>query len=383
MSVSIDGACATRFEPIKRVFESLWDDVEVGASVCVYVGGEKVVDLWGGWQDQAQTRPWQEDTLVNVYSTTKGPASLVTAMLVDEGLLDFSAKVTDYWPEFGARGKGDVTVAQLLSHQGGVAGVDRKLTVEDLYDWGLMVDLLANQPPLWPLGEGAGYHAVTWGFLAGELTRRVSGKTLGQYLAKHVCQPLGADFYVGLPDSEMRRVADLIGPNRARRQPVAADGPPASSPPLNAIALANPVIAPYKHACSTAWRKAELAAANGQANARGVARIYAAIAGDGEIDGVRLLRPEGIDAAAQLEVDLDIDLVTGVPMRRARGFMLNTDGGYGPNDTSLGHGGAGGSLGFADRGAKVGFGYAMNQMQADPNVVPRSRQLVDALYACL
>lgn len=384
VDVQIHGTVSQGFEKVRDVFESNWEGIEVGASYSVVYGGQKVVDLWGGWQDRDCTRPWEDNTLVNVYSTTKGMGSLVVAMLADEGKLDYDAKVVDYWPEFGAEGKDEVTVAQLLSHQAGVCGVSEKLTVEDLYDWDKMVNLIAAQKPHWEPGTGAGYHAVNWGYLAGEIVKRITGKTLGTYFHEKVATPLKADFYIGLPDSEMARVSDMIGPNHARIRPKPSGAAPPEMPPLYAIALMNPSIRPYADASSEAWRKAEIAAANGQANARGIARVYGALANGGEIDGLRLISPEGIEAAIREEVGIDqIDLALGVPTRRGRGYILNAGGMYGPNPDAFGHGGAGGSWGFADPKANIGIGYAMNQMQADPQAVPRSYRLMKATYGCL
>lgn len=383
MQANVQGEVAKGFERIRDVFADNWNDIEIGASFSVVYQGETVVDLWGGYQDREGTIAWQRDTLVNVYSTTKGLASTAVAVLAGEGKLDYEAPVIDYWPEFGAEGKQHISVAQLLSHQGGLCGVDEKITVADLYDWDKMVNLLAAQKPLWEPGAAAGYHAVTWGYLAGELVRRITGKTLGQYFAENVAQPLEADFYIGLPDSEMHRVAVMIGPNRARVLPPKSDSPPPKMPDLFAIALLNPSIKPFRDASSYAWRKAEIAAANGQANARGIARIYGALANGGELNGVRIIDPEAIAEATRPEVDDQTDLVIGRPMRRARGFILCTAGAYGPNARSFGHGGAGGSTGFADPDANLAVGYAMNQMQADPNATPRSKKLIDATYACL
>jgi CubicO group peptidase (beta-lactamase class C family) len=307
--------------------------------------------------------------------------ALAVAILVEEGKIDYQARVTDYWPEFGAEGKQNLTVAQLLSHQAGVCGVSRKLTVPDLYDWDKMVRLLAAQKPFWEPGTRAGYHAVTWGFLSGELVRRTAGKTLGTYFQEKVARPLGADFYIGLPDSEMDRVADMIGPNHARIP--FAPAPQPEAPPLYPVALLNPDIRPFRDASSYDWRKAELAAANGQANARGIARIYGALAEGGQIDGIRIIRPGSIAAAVVEEAFESQDPVTGKPMRYARGFMLNAENGYGPNPASFGHAGAGGSVGFADPDAGLGVGYVMNQMQVNPDDEPRALRLIEAVYGCL
>ena len=229
MKIDVQGTVADGFEKVRDAFAANWDDVEVGASVCIVRDGETVVDLWGGYQDRDGTRPWERDTLVNVYSTTKGLATLAVARLHEDGGIDYAAPVAEYWPEFAQAGKGAVTVAQLLSHQAGVCGVETRLTVEDLYDWEKMTSLLAAQRPLWPLGEGGGYHAGTWGYLPGELVRRITGKSLGAYTRETITGPLGADFWIGLPESEHGRVSDLIGPNHAR--PTTASQMPGTGEP--------------------------------------------------------------------------------------------------------------------------------------------------------
>lgn len=382
MKVEVQGTVAPGFEKVRDAFEANWEDVEVGASVCVLRDGETVVDLWGGWQDRDATRAWDRDTLVNVYSTTKGLATLAVAHLHAEGAIDYEAPVTEYWPEFGAAGKDGVTVAGMLAHKAGVCGVETRLSVADLYDWDKMTSLLAAQAPLWPLGDDGGYHAVTWGFLPGELVRRITGQSLGEYTRKHITGPLNADFWIGLPESEHGRVADLVGPNHARPsttpQMPGAGGEAAEPSRLFQLALQNPSIRPFKDACSPAWRSAEIAAANGQANARGIAQVYGACVGPDPV-----ITRDSLAAACRVEVENQLDLVLGTDTRRSRGFILNSGGAYGPNADSFGHGGAGGSLGFADPGWGVGFGYAMNQMQPGMPQVTRSGRLVAALYESL
>ncbi len=235
---------------------------------------------------------------------------------------------------------------------------------------------------MWPLGQGVGYHAVTWGYFPGELVKRITGKTLGQYFNEKVRQPLGADFYLGLPESEFARCATLSGPNRARKKPTVS-AKNITMPALYPVALLNPSISPFKHACSTPWRKAEIAASNGHASARGMATIYAAMAMQGTLNGKRIISQQALEAALQIEVEDEIDLVLGQAIRRSRGFILNTDNAYGPNQNSFGHAGAGGSLGFADQDAGIAFAYTMNQMQADAAITPRSKQLTDAVYGCI
>jgi CubicO group peptidase (beta-lactamase class C family) len=269
----------------------------------------------------------------------------------------------------------------LLSHQAGLCGVDQTLVIEDLYDWDKMVRLLAAQKPHWKPGTAFGYHAVMWGYFPGELIKRITGKTLGTYFREKVALPLKADFHIGLPDSEMGRVAGMIGAGRGRVAPKTNSVQPKVGP-FHRIALQNPEIRPFKDASSYAWRKAEIAAANGQANARSIARVYGALANRGEIDGIRIISPKGIATATKEEIR-GLDLVRNVPRCFARGFALNLDGTYGPNPEAFGHAGAGGSLGFADPKAHIGFGYAMNQMQINPDDESRAARLVKATYEYL
>ena len=398
MLVTIHGQVDPQFDEVKAVFADLWQEIEVGASLCVFHGGIKVVDLWGGFTDRKMSEPWQADTLVNVYSATKGIASLAMAILMDEGKVSYEDKVVKYWPEFGAEGKHTITIAQLLSHQAGLCGVDEKLTVRDLYDWQKMVNLLASQKPLWEPGKSTGYHAVTWGYFPGELIRRVTGKTLVEYYNEKVQQPLVADFFIGLPESEFHRCAPLIGPNYARQfDPLqketlknnsmrktkgAALSTLSRSPELYAKALLNPVISPFKDACSRPWRKAELAASNGHASARGIATVYAAMAMQGKLNGTRIISQQALMAATQLETARS-DLVLGKVIRRSAGFILNTDQAYGPNENAFGHSGSGGSMGFADQKSEIALGYVMNQMHTDALTVSRSKRLTDAVYRCI
>ncbi|MCH2335867.1 MAG: beta-lactamase family protein [Pseudomonadales bacterium] len=381
--VPIHGDVAPGFEAVAEVFErNFTDDIEVGASFCAVVDGVAVVDLWGGYCDQACTVPWESNTLVNVYSTTKGIAATVVATLVDQGLLDYEEPVGNHWPEFRAA-EGGLTVGQFLSHQSGVCGLRDKVTVEDLYDWEGMTRRIAAERPHWDPGTAAGYHAILWGFLAGELVLRLTGKTLGALVKERVADPLGADFHIGLPKSEHGRVADLIGPNRARILPDSVLAEPAKVPPLFTFALQNPTIRPYRDACSTDWRVAEIAAANGHGNARGIARVYGTLARGGTSDDVQVMRPETIARMTRQQWGMEDDLVLGRPMRRGSGINLNTAEQYGPNPTAFGHSGAGGSIGFADTDRLLGVGYAMNQMQPGIEADTRGSRLVRAIINCI
>src|SRR5579871_2510802 len=208
---SIGGFVGERFPAVRAAFEhNLTSGADLGESFCATVDGEIVVDLWGGWADEAKTRPWEKDTIVNVYSTTKTMTALCALMLADRGALDFNAPVARYWPEFAANGKAEVTVAQLMSHASGLSGWEEKVTTEDLYDWEKVTALLAAQAPYWAPGTASGYHAVTQGYLVGEVVRRIDGRSLGTFFREEIAEPLDADFWIGLPASEDHRVADLV-----------------------------------------------------------------------------------------------------------------------------------------------------------------------------
>jgi CubicO group peptidase (beta-lactamase class C family) len=386
----VQGHTAPGFEAVREVFaRNFSDNIEVGASFCVLQHGTTVVDLWGGFRDRAGAEPWCDDTLVNVYSTTKGPAAVALATVVEAGDLDYVAPVADYWPELRAA-RGGLTVAQMLSHQAGICGVREPLQVTDLYDWAAMRARLERAEPLWEPGTAMGYHAIVWGFLVGELVLRTTGKTLGQVLRERICAPLGADFHLGVSDADLDRIAPLIGPNHARGQTAAtarSNTESVTRPALNAMALENPLIRPYQDVFSRPWQQAEIAASNGHASGRGIARIYGALAAGGELDGVRILQPQSIDAMCVQEWGMEPDLVLGRSLRRGRGVILNTflqgEGMFGPNPESYGHTGTGGSLGFADPKMGLGIGYAMNQLHGSVAGATRAQRLVAAVYGCL
>ncbi|MBV1879459.1 MAG: beta-lactamase family protein [Pseudomonadales bacterium] len=383
ISPPINGTTSTQFSSVKNTFADLWREIEIGASLCVFYKGQKVIDLWGGFSDKKMQFEWQADTLVNIYSTGKGMASLAFAILVDQGHVQYTDQVCKYWPEFGAENKQDTTISQLLSHQAGLCGIQQDLTVEDLYDWNKMANLIAAQKPLWLPGKNSGYHAITWGFFPGELIRRISGFTLREFFAQQVTRPLDVDCYFGLPKIEYYRCAELIGPNHARKKPPLAPTGNAPLPAFHQIALLNPAISPFKDACSQAFRAAELAASNGHSNARSLAKIYAALSLGGTLNHTTIISSEGLKAATEVQVEDTMDLVTGTIIRRSNGFILNSDQCYGPNADAFGHAGAGGSMAFADPGSQLGFAYTMNQMHVNSSIQPRAKQLIDAVYRCL
>jgi CubicO group peptidase (beta-lactamase class C family) len=368
----VEGRVAPGFERVREAFEGNFAaGREVGAAFCVVRDGETVVDLWGGHRDRARTRPWTRDTLINVYSTTKGLAALCVAVLVDRGLLDYEQTVASVWPEFAAAGKERITVGQLLSHQAGLSGLVGPTAIRDYADHAGIAERLAAQAPLFPVGE-SGYHAITHGFLAGELVRRVSGRTLGRFLAEEIARPLGADVWIGLPEAEDGRTAEMVAP---------PEGPnmPAPEHPAARAALMNPPLEP-EIPNERWWRAAEIPAANGQASGAGLARVYAALARGGELAGVRVLGSSALARATRERVHVR-DHVLQIPMRWAAGFLLNDGITYGPNENSFGHSGWGGSFGCADPDRRLGIGYAMNQMYANLQGDPRTLGLLDAVYA--
>jgi len=378
--VEIEGQCAPRFAKVKDAFaKNFAVEGEVGASFAATVDGELVVDLWGGSADAAGSRPWRRDTIANVWSTTKAMNALCAHMLVDRGLLDLDAPVARYWPEFAAAGKARLPVRYVLSHQAGLAGLSEPLPAEALLDWPRMARALAAQAPLWEPGTRSGYHALTIGFLVGELLRRVDGRTLGEFFRREVAEPLGAEFWIGLPESEEPRVAEMIPPD----PPQPLTEPPAPGDPHADFkrALANPSVT-QAIANTRAWRAAEIPAANGQANARGAARAMAALACGGTLDGVRLMS-EATANGALAEQCYGRDLVLG-PMRWGLGFMLvSKDLPLSPNARTCGHGGWGGSFALADLDARVSLAYVMNRMSHGTTGDKRLGRLLRAFYGGL
>jgi CubicO group peptidase (beta-lactamase class C family) len=378
----VEGECARRFDAVRGAFEkSFAAGREVGASFAATLNGELVVDLWGGHADAARTRPWQRDTLVNVFSTTKAMAALCLHQLADRGKLDLDAPVARYWPEFAQAGKAALPVHYLLSHRAGLAALRPKLPTEALFDWQRMTEALAAETPWWEPGSRSGYHAMTYGFLVGEVLRRIDGRTLGAFFREEVASPLGADFWIGLPASQDARVAEMVAPSA---EAMAAAGATAAPVPDSLLAkvMGNPALAP-ETANLPAWRRAEIPAANGHGNARSVARVMAALAGGGAAGDVRVLSEAAL-ARATTEQCFGPDLVLGVPMRWGQGFMLASDAlPLGPSRRAFGHGGWGGSLGIADPDARVSWAYVMNQMSAGTLGDTRAFELAKAFYEAL
>ena len=381
MNVEVQGYCDEKFAAVKEAFKKNFEaDLEVGASFAATIDGKFVVDIWGGYADAARTRPWERDTIVNVYSTTKVMTAICAHILIDRGQLDVDAPVAKYWPEFAQAGKEKIPVRYLLSHQSGVAGIDEPFTMEDLYDWERMIKLLEKQKPWWEPGKHCGYHAITFGHLVGEVVRRITGKTLGTFFREEVAMPLGADFHIGFPEENDYRVAELVPP------PALKPGEPGyiEMEPSSLIwkALMMSTITSYDVVKERAWRGAEIPAANGHGNAHSVARVGTAMACGGELDGVRLMGLPTIEKAIE-EQCYDTDLVLGMPVRYGLGFGLNSkEIPVGLNPRSLWWGGMGGSLVVMDLDARLSWAYVMNKMA--PGLLDmRGIGIAQALYATL
>jgi CubicO group peptidase (beta-lactamase class C family) len=353
----IHGHCDDRFQAVKDRFAAHFDEgLEVGATVAVTLHGEPVVDLWAGDADGEGT-PWERDTLTNVWSTTKTMAAITMLVLADRGEIDVEAPVADYWPEFKANGKEGVTVAHVLSHTAGLPGWNPAIAPDDLYDWDVAVENLAAEATWWEPGTQSGYHAITQGFLEGEIVRRVTGRSLGTYFREEIAEPLGADFHIGLPESEEHRVAQLFSPDRGIAELEGVD--------MESLAVRALMSCPLSgdEPNTRAWRAAEIPAAGGQSNARAVARVHSMIANGGEVDGVRLLSPEGIDRIF-VERSHNVDLVLGMKMRLGTGFgLINDTTPLSPNvERSCFWGGWGGSLAVIDCELGLSVAYVMNKM---------------------
>jgi CubicO group peptidase (beta-lactamase class C family) len=377
--VDVQGTCDARFEPVRDVLaEQLDSGNDTGASVVVDVDGRTVLDLWGGWCDPGHGRPWTENTITNVWSTTKTVTNLAALMLADRGLLDPYAPVAKYWPEFAENGKERVEVRHILSHTSGVSGWEAPFTTEDMYDREAATRQLATQAPWWEPGTASGYHAQNQGHLVGELVRRLSGKTLKTFVAEEIAGPLGADFQIGAIEADWDRIAPVTPP-----PPLPVDF--ASLDPESPMykTFTGPV-ADAGAANTPAWRRAELGALNGHGNARSVAAILRVLALGGEAGGVRLLSPDAIGLIFD-EQSHGPDLVLGVPIRFGIGYALpeTQTVPYVPQGRACYWGGWGGSVILMDLDARTTISYMMNKM--GPGIIgsDRSEAYVRAILDCL
>ena len=386
-TTAIHGVCDSKFSRVKEVFAEHFETGKaLGAAVAVTIDGRSVIDLWAGYADPERRGAWERDTLVNVFSTTKAMTATCMHRLVDRGLLDLDRKVSAYWPEFGQRGKEEITVRMLLCHRAGLPGIDKPLPPTAVFDWVTMTHALEEQEPLWRPGETHGYHARTFGWLVGEVVRRITGKSLGTYFRDEIAKPLGLDFHIGLPDGEHKRVAFItaVPPAPPDAEPNLFKIMRTQPESLTAKAFLNPPIYLIPDVANTPeWRRAELPSSNGHGTARSVARFYSALASGGAIDGIKVLSPESIERC-RTEHSRGPDEVLILETRFGLGFMMPVPGAMmGPNDRAFGHPGLGGSLGFADPEARVGFGYVMNLSGATILVDERPAALIEAFYESL
>ena len=336
--------------------------------------GELVVDLWAGDADRGRTRPFDARTLTPIFSTTKAIAALLVARAVEEGRLAYDQRVAEIWPEFAQAGKDAVTVEQVLSHQAGLSGFPEPMDPALWFDWDAICAKLAAMAPLWPPGTASGYHPITFGYIAGELFRRVTGRTMGTALREDISVPYGLDLWIGLPDAEFPRVAEL------QRPPKTPDFGEHNAATKAAFmtAWASPA-----GRSQDEWRRFEIPSANGHATAEALARLMGALANDGWLEGGQILTPALIAEAARERIR-GHDLVLPFVMSWAAGFMRNeTEKPWGPALQSFGHSGWGGSCAVADPEAKLGMGYVMNKQSAKLLGDERPKRLIEAVYAAL
>ena len=372
----IHGFTDPRFAAVRDAFAANFaSGDDVGASFAATLAGETVVDLWAGHADEAKTRPWEKDTIVNVYSTTKTMTALTALLLADRGELDFAQKVAHYWPEFAANGKADVTVAQLMSHSSGLSGFKERMAAADLYDWDKATSVLAAQAPFWEPGTAAGYHAVTQGYLVGEVVRRITGASLGTVFRTEIAEPLGADFHIGLSADHDHRVADLIPP------PPGGSISDLSDRPLTINMATNPPINP-RDTWTRDWRAAEIPAANGHGNARSIAEIQALLANGGVAKGKRILSEAGARRALEPQIKGE-DMVLGGPAHYGLGFGLPGGAVPLPNANSCYWGGYGGSLIIIDMDARTSIAFAMNKMASTTVGDTRAYGLAMAMWQAM
>jgi CubicO group peptidase (beta-lactamase class C family) len=379
---SIQGFVADGFTPVRDAFAANFDSsADVGASCCITFEGDTIADLWGGFSDAAMTRPWERDTIVNVFSTTKTMAALTALLLADCGELDFDAPVARYWPEFAANGKDRIKVSHVMSHSSGLSGWREPLKTEDLYDWEKMTALLAAQAPLWEPGTASGYHTVSFGYLIGEVVRRITGKSLGTVFREEIAAPLEADFHIGLPASEDSRVAEIIP------WPMPPQG--VAMPEFTEIQRLTFLNMPFDAAATTrtrAWRAAEIPAVNGHGNARSIAGIHCILANGGVARGKRFMSEAGSRRALELQIEgPDLVMIHLPPARFGLGFalpgpLLELEL---PNPNTIHWGGGGCSWIFIDMDAGTTFAYTANKADRKPLSDPRPFRVMKAMWECL
>ncbi len=377
--IEIHGTIAEGFESVKEAYESNFyrDDIykELGSSLCVYHKGKQVVNIWAGYRDKEKKQAWKKDTMIALYSATKGITGLCMALLVERGLINYSDLVSKHWPEFGQNGKEETTISQILSHQSGNPGLREFTLLDELMNWDLICDRLARQASYWKTGEFTSYHGWTVGFLAGEIIRRVSGKKIGEFLQTEIAKPLEAEAYIGLPKNKHNDVATLYKPLNQHQLPDLI-----TLPDFLASAVANPILDP-ESPNRPEWREAEMPALNGHSSAEGLAKLYNPLAQNGKSDTTNYLSSQTIDKMTTV-ASSRVDAMIGMPVDWANGMVINTLDLklYGENKKAFGHSGWGGSFGCADRENEIAIGYVCNQMGPDTVGDARTPRLIKAIF---
>lgn len=386
--VTIEGTFAAGFEKVRDAFEQNFAERnDVGAAVAAWVDGDLVVNLWGGSADPHGSKPWQEDTLASIFSGSKGLTSTCVHLLAERGELDIDAPVAKYWPEFAQNGKEDITIAMVMAHRSGVIGPDERMSQADVRNWDAVCTQLAAARPWWEPGTAQGYHMVTFGFILGEVVRRVTGRTLGQYLRTEIAEPLGIDVHLGLPEHEHHRCADMI--NKPHIRDVLAAGKAPGYPrslaehPMAGLSIAMGFVADDELGSDDLylWRSSEFPGTNAHVSALGLSTFYNAMAQE------KLLSRDHMERCRVSQGGYDVDVVLGPRVADhgwGLGYMLNQRGVAGPNHKTFGHGGSGGSFAFVDLEHRIGYSYVMNFFDATKaNADPRSTALSDEIYAAI
>jgi CubicO group peptidase (beta-lactamase class C family) len=369
-AIPIDGACDPRFTAVREEFErNFRERGEIGAAVCVYENGRKIVDLWGGHKDVERTQPWEENTIVIMNSVAKSMCAICTHVLIDRGFIDFDAPVARYWPEFAQAGKERVLVRHVLSHTCGVIFCDRA-PPGSWFDWQTHIRAIEQQEPAWAPGTKGAYNSINIGYILGEIVRRVTGKTVGTFLREEVTGKLGADYNIGLKTDEIARVSDMHPNPKNTFFKIASD----PTTPLGRAFRSAPTTGYFQNCREI--REREVASFGGHGNARAVARVYATLAGNGAIDGMRLLSPEAVERAAQLVWEDDC-IMTQRRIRMGYGFMHNepNTAPMGKTMTAFGHTGTGGAFTWCDRERNMAFAYCTNFQREGPGIGPRGAAL--------
>ena len=385
MGIQVHGTCEPEFDEVKQIFtEHFKKGWDVGASFALFIGGKPIVDLWAGFMDAAKTKPWKENTIINVFSTTKIPTALCIHVLLDRGKLDLDAPVARYWPEFGQNDKEKVLVRNVLSHTSGVPHFETPIIMSDLFDWEKIVNILASSNLLWEPGKRSGYHMTNFGFLLGELVRRITGKTIGTFFKEEIAEPMDIDFHIGTPDALDDRIAEMIPPKHKTSMERLSESKLMQLliPKPATKVISNPIL-DRKIPNTKEWRRAEIPASNGHGNGRSIAKIGSILACGGKIGNKRILSKEAVQTAITEEIDSK-DLVLLGRKRFALGWELDTyQTKQGKKHEFFTWGGLGGSVCVMDCDARLSYGFAMNKLKISMREDKRLDRFKKAVYNCL